>query len=68
MMVHEIITELKRPGTFKEAALLIACSTGDIEKVQAIAQEYAAEKKSLPLHRMIVVALDNSQDHREVLS
>jgi hypothetical protein len=61
-MVHEIITELKRPGTFKEAALLIACSTGDIEKVQAIAQEYAAEKKSLPLHRMIVVALDNSQD------
>jgi hypothetical protein len=62
MMVHEIITELQRPGTFKEAALLIACSTGDIQRVQAISQEYAAEKKSLPLHRMIVVALDNSQD------
>jgi hypothetical protein len=62
MMAHEIITELKRPGTFKEAALLIACSTGDIERVRAIAQEYAAEKKSLPLHRMMVVALDNSQD------
>jgi hypothetical protein len=62
MMAHEIITELKKPGTFKEAALLIACSTGDIERAQAIAQEYAAEKKSLPLHRMMVVALDNSQD------
>jgi hypothetical protein len=60
-MTHKTITEPKNPGTFQEAALLIACSTSGIAKVQEIAQEYAAEEKILPLPRMIVVTLDNSQ-------
>lgn len=60
-MTSEIIAELKAPGSNREAALLIACSTGDIDTVTRISQEYEKEQKALPLHRMIVVAMDNSQ-------
>jgi hypothetical protein len=60
-MTSEIIAELRAPGSNQEAALLISCSIGDIDAVKRISKEYEAEKKALPLHRMITIAMENSQ-------
>lgn len=56
-----MIRELEVPGSNRRAALLIACATGQIWIVEKISQEYKDEGLTLPLHRMITIAMENSQ-------